>query len=125
MLNRTIRFEPLALSQQRAQANRAPPVLGDEGHATEVERLDELLQVSDVVGQPQRAGLRLAEAAPQVIGGYAAVLAAKRLDQPPPVERPGGAAVDEEEGPLGVAGAFRRGSGAAGRRAAAGADSNG
>ena len=91
-------LEPL-----RARASRAPsPMAPPQSWATSVTRRrssasTSRTQVVDVIGQPQRPRLQVAQPAAEVIGRHAAVAVPQGEDQPPPVERPGGIAVDEQQ----------------------------
>ena len=107
VLNSTIR------SNRSRSASRAPsPMAPPQSWATSVTRCRSSASISrsevvDVIGQPQRPRLQVAQAAAEVIGRHAAVAVPQREDQPPPVERPRGIAVDEQQRRLrGVAVAF-------------------
>jgi hypothetical protein len=62
----------------------------------QIERLDKRDEIVDVVGQSQRSRLEVTEAAAEVVGRHAAIFVALGEDEPSPVERPRGVAVDEQ-----------------------------
>ena len=84
----------------RPHANRAAPVVGDQRNILKVERFDELPQIGHPLPEPvgiiPRARL-VRQPAADVIDGHHPIAAAKRPNKLPPVERPGGVAMDHEQ----------------------------
>ncbi len=76
--------------------------LSDERYMLQVQRFDQPPQVGDVINQPQRPWLLIAQSAAKVVGRYAAVVSLESLDEASPVERPRRIAVDEEQRSLGL-----------------------
>lgn len=93
-------LEAVGGAQQRAQANRPAPILSHERDSPEIELFDQTHEVVDMLGEPQGVWLQVAEAAAEMIGGNAAKVVAVSGDKSPPVERPSGITMDEEEGLL-------------------------
>ena len=97
MLNRTMR------SSRSGICSIAPsPIAPPQSWATSVTRRRSSFSTSvrrfAMWSSKVSKSLRLvAQATPDVINRNAAVMAAKRRDQPPPVERPGGVTVNEQQ----------------------------
>ncbi len=79
-------------------ADRAAPIVKDESDILQCQRVDQLLQVGNVLGQAVVIVLRLVrEAAADVVGHDDAILLAERRDQVAVIEGPGGIAVQHHD----------------------------
>ncbi len=102
VLKSTIRSRRCRIRSSRAKTDRPAPILRDECHTIEPERLNEVAQIINVIIQRKKSLRLVTQPATDMIRRNASKSRSQRRNEPPPMKRPGGIAVDEKQCPRAI-----------------------